>query len=54
MSEIQKVRAYIHSWPSIAEILYFNVGGWAWGSTELHFWQALLWPYYAITGVIWQ
>ena len=35
------------------ELLYLWIGAAAWGGTELHFWQAFLWPYYAVTGVIW-
>lgn len=40
--------------PVVLEMIYIAIAGAAWGGTELHFWQAFLWPYYAITGVIWQ
>jgi hypothetical protein len=31
--------------------LYLCVAGYAWGGTKLVFWQALLWPYYAVNGL---
>lgn len=55
MSNIYRARVYVHGGPwAVTETIYLCIMGATWGGTELHFWQAFLWPYYAITGVIWQ
>ena len=35
------------------ELIYWLVFWYVWITTELPFWKALLWPYYAVTGQIW-
>ena len=38
---------------SFTQFIYWCIAWYVFYSTHLKFWQALLWPYYAINGVIW-